>query len=165
MFNVHRSSPAQAISPTLKHALTLVAAPSGVAPDSLRVLTTRGRYAGRNVRYFRVFDRLLASQRDLSIRGFRDLDPYPELVVGAGHTERDGAIAVTGRVAAAEGPAPLRERADRAVHQDDEHLVFWDAAASRSSAAHLSQAAASWLQARPTHVLQAAPALPRLARV
>jgi len=164
MFNLHRRSTTQAVSPALQDALTRQGAPLRLAPDSLHALTTRGRYAGRSVRFFRVFDRLKASQRQLSIRSFRDLDPHPELVVGAGHTEQNGAIVLMGRMTP-EGEAPSRERADRAAHIDDEHLVFWDAAASRSSAAHLSEAASSWLQARSTQVLPTAPVLPRLARV
>jgi hypothetical protein len=139
MFNLRRSSTPQAISSALQNALTRQGAPSGLAPDSLQVLTTRGRYAGRSVRYFRVFDRLKASQRQLSILRFRDLDPHPELVVAGGHTEQSGAIALMGRMTP-EGEAPSRERADRASHMDDEHLVFWDAAASHSYAVAAKQA-------------------------
>ena len=164
MLNLRRSSTAQSISPALQRALTGQGAPSGLAPKSLQVLTTQGRYSNRNVSYFRVFDQLQASQRDVSIRSFRDLDSHPELIIGSGHTEHNGAMALTGRAAIGEGPAPSRERADRAAHQDDEHLVFWDAAASRSSAARLSEAAASWLQAQSIQVVEPAPPLPTFAR-
>ena len=35
----------------------------------------------------------------------------------------------------------VREPADRALHQDDQHLVFWNAETSRASAVQLSEAA------------------------
>ena len=40
----------------------------------------------------------------------------------------------------------VREPADRSLHQDDQHLVFWNADASQASAAHLSEAATTWHQ-------------------
>jgi hypothetical protein len=54
------------------------------------------------------------------------------------------------RAAAAAAPVatPLvREPADRSLHQDDQHLVFWNADASQASATHLSKAAGTWQQA------------------
>jgi hypothetical protein len=58
----------------------------------------------------------------------------------------------------------VREPADRTAHLDDQHLVFWNAEASATSAAHLSQAAAAWLQAVSSQPEVAKPELPRLAR-
>jgi hypothetical protein len=58
----------------------------------------------------------------------------------------------------------VREPADRSAHLDDQHLVFWNAEASRVSAAHLSEAAAAWLQAVSKHPTVTRPELPRLAR-
>src|SRR5215207_8125118 len=42
---------------------------------------------------------------------------------------------------------PAREPADRTAHPDDQHLVFWNSETSQASAAHLSEAAATWHQA------------------
>ena len=58
--------------------------------------------------------------------------------------------------------APARELADRAAHLDDEHLVFWNAAASKTSAAHLSEAASSWHTARQSQPVAPVVELPRL---
>jgi hypothetical protein len=41
----------------------------------------------------------------------------------------------------------VRVPADRSLHQDDHHLVFWNADTSQASAAHLSKAAGTWQQA------------------
>jgi hypothetical protein len=58
----------------------------------------------------------------------------------------------------------VREPADRTAHLDDQHLVFWNAEASAISAAHLSQAAAAWLQAVSSQPEVPRPELPRLTR-
>ena len=165
MFRFLRDTSPHQPSLALQQALSHQGLPPDLPVESLRVLTMNGRYAGRSVRYFRVFDPHRSDQRDVSVRAFKDLDGHPELVVGSGHQEHDGALALTERVAAAPAPTPTRERADRAVHADDEHLVFWDAEGSSSSAAHLSEAAATWLHARSTQPAELVPELARLGRV
>jgi hypothetical protein len=132
--------------------------------NTLRVLSTPGSYAGRAVKYFRVFDTHGAAHDSLSIRAFRDLDSHPELVVGSGHVEHDGALALTERAPATPGSTPTREPADRTAHPDDERLVFWNAEGSRSSAAQLSEAAATWQHARSSQMEEPVLALPRLGR-
>jgi hypothetical protein len=164
MFSFLRNPSSHQPSRALQHALTQQGLPAGLSATTLRVLTTNGRYAGRSVRYFRVFDPLRLAHGDKSVRGFRDLDARPELVLSSGHMEHDGALAMTERLPAMAQPVSPRERADRAAHADDEHLVFWNSQASRSSAQHLSEAAASWHQARSTQPVEPVRELPRLAR-
>lgn len=57
------------------------------------------------------------------------------------------AVAQPPAAAAAPTTPLVRTPADRSIHKDDEHLVFWDAEASQTSATHLSAAAGTWDQA------------------
>jgi hypothetical protein len=164
MFSFLRNTASQEPWPGLQRALTRQGLPVGVDPKALRVLTTQGSYAGRSVRFFRVFDTHLAVQRDVVVQTFKDLDAHTDLVIGSGHFENGGALSLTERVSATPAPVPSRERADRSAHTDDEHLVFWNAEGSRSSAVHLSEAAASWHQARSTQPAEAPVMVPRLER-
>jgi hypothetical protein len=163
MFSFLRNTSPHQPSVALQQALTQQGLPLGLPANTLRVLTAQGKYAGRAVRYFRVFDPHGAAQGNLTVRTFEDLDAHPELVLGSGHVEHDGALALTERATVMAAPTPNRERADRAAHPDDERLVFWNAEASRSSAAHLSEAASTWLHARSSQA-EAVPQLPGLGR-
>jgi hypothetical protein len=116
--------------PTIRQAL--VEAGLSAAGDSARisVLEKHGQYAGRRVNFFRAFepgheDRLLAS----------------------GHVEREGMVIVDSR-SEPEGATPVRQPANSADHLDDEHIIFWDKDAAKSSVARLSAPAATWLHAR-----------------
>jgi len=164
MFSLMRTTAPQEPWPGLQRALTQQGLPVGVDLKALRVLTTQGSYAGRSVRFFRVFDPHAAGQRNVAVRTFKDLDTYPDLVIASGHFENRGALSLTERAPATPAPTPSRERADRSAHADDEHLVFWNAEGSRSSAVHLSEAAASWHQARSSQPAEAAVMVPRLER-
>jgi hypothetical protein len=159
MFDFLRnSSSPRRPSLALQHALTKQGLPVGLLANTLRVLTTRGRYAGRAVDFFRVFDPKGAE----SVRTFSDLERRPELVMGSGHLEQDGVVSLTERVGLKSTTIPTRELADRAVHTDDEHLVFWNAQASHTSAAHLSEAASTWHNARLSQPVEPVVELPRL---
>ena len=116
--------------PTIRQAL--VQAGLSAAGDSARiaVLEKHGQYAGRRVNFFRAFE-----------------PGHQDLLLRSGHVEPEGNVIVDS-VSAPEGAMPVRERANRADHADDEHLVFWDAAAARMSEATLSAPAATWLHAR-----------------
>jgi hypothetical protein len=116
--------------PTIRQAL--VEAGLSAAGDSARiaVLEKHGQYAGRRVNFFRAFE---AGHQDLLLR--------------SGHVEPEGNVIVDS-VSEPEGATPVRERANRADHADDEHLVFWDADAAQMSEATLSAPAATWLHAR-----------------
>src|SRR5882672_6897739 len=94
MFNFLRSTSPHLPTAALQQALAQQGLPPGKSVDSLRVLTASGSYAGRSVRYFRVFDG--AVHGGVSVRTFHDLDAHPELVVGSGHVDRDGTLALTG---------------------------------------------------------------------
>jgi hypothetical protein len=164
MLSFRRNAAWQEPSVALQQALVRQGLPFGTSVNTLRVLTSQGSYAGRSVRFFRAFDPHQAMQGDVSVRTFQDLDAHPELVVGSGHVEHGGVLSLTEHVTATGAPTPNRERADRAAHTDDEHLVFWNGEASRSSAVHLSEAAASWRAARSNQAPERVLSLPRLDR-
>jgi hypothetical protein len=98
--------------------------PPGMDPASLEVVQQRGSYSGRQVSNFRVFDPLRATEHSIQVRKFNDLDNHPELVFGAGHVERDGAVVLMRRTVPRAFVAPGRSQASRADHADDEQVVF-----------------------------------------
>jgi hypothetical protein len=124
MFSFLRKS--QPGRPTV--AITSALASDGLAPGmdpaTLEVVQQRGSYSGRQVSNFRVFDPVRASERSIKVRNFSDLDTHPELVLGAGHVERDGAVVMIKRAAAWASTSPSRSQASRADHADDERVVF-----------------------------------------
>jgi hypothetical protein len=130
MFNVFNR--AQQRYPTIRQALVQSGLSAAGDPTSIAVLETHGQYSGRRVNFFRAF----APGRN-------------DVLLGSGHVEHDGMVVVNGR-REPEGGTPTRKPADRATHADDERLVFWNAAAARSSEATLSAPAATWAQARST---------------
>jgi hypothetical protein len=98
--------------------------PPGMDPATLQVVQHRGSYSGRQVNNFRAFDPLRAAERSIQVRTFDDLDNHPELVLGAGHVERDGAVVLIKRSVPRATPTPSRSQASRADHADDERVVF-----------------------------------------
>jgi hypothetical protein len=116
--------------PTIRQALA--EAGLSAAGDSARiaVLEKHGQYAGRRVNFFRAFE-----------------PGHQDLLLRSGHVEPEGKVFVDS-VSEPEGATPVRERANRADHTDDEHLVFWDADAARMAEATLSAPAKTWLHAR-----------------
>jgi hypothetical protein len=124
MFGFPRGSASGPGSTGLRQALARTGLAPGVDAATIGVVETRGRYAGRRVTYFRVFDQTRAATRAVSVRAVADLDAHPDLVLGAGHVEQNGAPVFAARASAADGPVPARQPADRAAHVDDAHLVF-----------------------------------------
>ena len=125
MFGFTRKSEAAGPSAAILRALKEDGWPPGIDPAAaLGVVESRGSYSGRKVTYFRVFDPARAAERGVSVRAFRDLDAHRDLVLRAGHVEKDGTVVVTWREPAADAAAPARERTDRATHGDDERFVF-----------------------------------------
>ena len=118
--------------PTIRQALVQAGLSAAGDPARVAVLEKHGQYAGRRVNFFRAFK-----------PGRQDL------LLGSGHVEREGMVVVDSR-SEPDGITPVRKPANRADHADDERLVFWDAAAARSSEATLSAPAATWLHARST---------------
>jgi hypothetical protein len=138
MFNFFNRS--QRRYPTIRQALVHAGLSAAGDPARIAVFEKNGQYAGRRVNFFSAFE---PGHQDLTLR--------------SGHVEREGMVVVDNRMGP-EGPTPDRHPADRAVHADDERLVFWDASAARSSEATLSAPAATWLQARSTSMPSVSPA-------
>jgi hypothetical protein len=130
MLNLFNRS--QARYPTIRQALVQAGLSDAGDPARVAVLEQHGQYAGRRANFFRAFK---PGQQDQ--------------LLGSGHVEREGMVVVDS-LSEPEGVTPVREPANRADHADDERLVFWDAAAARSSEATLSAPAATWLHARST---------------
>ncbi len=125
MFGFRRKSGVRSPSAAICRALEADGLPPGIgAASALGVVESRGSYSGRKVTYIRVFDPARAAERAVDVRAFGDLDGHPELVLRMGHVEKDGTVVITWRPPAADAATPLRERADRAMHADDERFVF-----------------------------------------
>lgn len=124
MFGFMRRSGERSRSAAIQRALERDGLPPGIDPAALGVLESGGSYAGRRVSYIRVFDPARAAERGADVRAFGDLDGHPDLVLRMGHIEKDGTVVITWRAPAADAEAPVRERADRAMHADDERFVF-----------------------------------------
>ena len=98
--------------------------PPGIdTASALGVVESRGSYSGRKVTYIRVFDPARAAERGLNVQAFGDLDAHADLVLRAGHIEKDGTVMIKWRAPSADAQTPVRERADRAAHGDDEQFV------------------------------------------
>lgn len=121
---LRRSREPESPSAAIVAALGLAEPPDSIESSHLAVTTRRGSYSGRPVRYFRVFSPTSVGAQGVSVRIFADLDAHPQLVLGSGHVERDGAIVVTGRSRLPMAHTPDRSNADRAAHADDEQYVF-----------------------------------------
>ncbi len=126
MFNMFRRSQPGQPSAALCQALLGEGLPPGMDPASLRVAVQRGSYSGRSVKYFRVFDAIRVTERALEVRSYADLDSHPDLVLGSGHFEADGAVVLSKRDHPSMTPSSARTQADRSVHGDDEQFVFPD---------------------------------------
>ena len=124
MFNLFRKS--QSLQPTaaLSRALLNEGLPPGMDPSTLRVALRRGSYSGRNVKYFRVFDAIRVAERALHVRSYADLDTHPELILGSGHFEADGAFVLSKHDRPPLTTSSVRTEADRSAHGDDEQFVF-----------------------------------------
>jgi hypothetical protein len=128
MFSMFRKSQSHQPTAAIARALTSDGLPPGMDPATLSVLHHNGSYSGRKVTYFRVFDPVRIAERSIKVEEFADLDGHPELVLGSGHVEHDGAVVLT-RTQHPQPPAPsafARSEAVRADHNDDERFVFPD---------------------------------------
>ena len=67
----------------------------------------RGTYSARPVTHFRAFDPVKLANRAVTASKYTDLDPYPELVLAAGHLEQDGTV-ILNRAYNPNPPAPGR---------------------------------------------------------
>jgi hypothetical protein len=126
MFSLFRKSQSQQPTAAIAQAMTADGLPPGMDPSTLSVVQQRGSYSGRKVSYFRVFDPVRAAERSVKIADFADLDAHPELVLGSGHVEQNGAVVLTRQDRTQSSGAFARSEADRANHSDDERFVFPD---------------------------------------
>jgi hypothetical protein len=78
-------------------------------PATLVVLQMPGSYSGRRVPYFRAFDAVRAAEAAVQVRVFDDLDTHQELVLGSGHVEQNGAVALV----TSEAARPARRQPER----------------------------------------------------
>jgi hypothetical protein len=129
MFNLFRKSQPRHPTAALCQALVSDGLPPGMDPSTLSVVLQRGTYSGRGVRYFRVFDAIRMTERALDVRSYADLETHPDLVLGSGHFEADGAVVLSKRGRLQVTVPSVRTGADRSVHGDDEQFVFNDRSA------------------------------------
>ena len=125
MFGFMWQSGARSPSAAIGRALEREGLPPGIgAASALGVVESRGSYAGRGVTNIRVFDPARAAERVLDVHTFGDLDAHRTLVLRAGHVEKDGTVVLAWRAPSTDAETPVRARADRAMHADDERFVF-----------------------------------------
>jgi hypothetical protein len=126
MFGLRQGSRVQRLSDAVRFALEAGDVPDDVDASTLAMVEQWGRYAGRTVTYFRVFDPAQAASRwpdVFSKLSYADLEASPRLVLFGGLVEADGTVVLT-HVPAKQLATPHREPADRAAHTDDERFVF-----------------------------------------
>jgi hypothetical protein len=97
MFSMFWKSQPRRPTAALCKALVRDGLPPGMEAASLSVVERHGSYSGRRVTYFRAFDPIRVTERALQVRVFADLDLHPDLVIGSGHVETDGAVVLTRR--------------------------------------------------------------------
>jgi hypothetical protein len=126
MFGFFGKSQSRQLSAAVTQALANAGLPPGMQAASLSVLEQHGSYSGRKVTYFRVFDPVRVAERSMQVREFGALDTHPELILGEGHVEHNGAVILTRREHPYTPAAFSRTDAVRADHTDDEQFVFPD---------------------------------------
>lgn len=124
MFGLFRKSQPHHPTPGLSQSLIRDGLPPGMEASSLLVVQKTGSYSGRRVSYFRVFDPVRVGECAVQVREFGDLDTHPDLVLGAGHIETDGAVVLSRRDRVNIRSTVVRHEADRSAHGDDEQFVF-----------------------------------------
>ena len=124
MFSLFRKAQPAHPNAALARALVIDGLPPGMEPSTLSVVQQHGSYSGRRVNYFRAFDPVRVAERGVQVRAYGDLDAHPDLVLGSGHLEADGAVVLSKRRGAQVTNTPARSEADRTAHTDDEQVVF-----------------------------------------
>jgi hypothetical protein len=124
MFSLSRKSQPRQLTTAMTQALVSHGLPPGMQPSTLSVVLQHGSYSGRRVSYFRIFDPIRLAERGLRVHAFTDLDAHPDLVLGSGHVESDGAVVLSTRRDSQVTRTPVRSEADRSAHIDDERIVF-----------------------------------------
>jgi hypothetical protein len=124
MFSMFRKSHLRRPTTALCQALVSDGLPPGMEASSLSVVEQHGSYSGRRVTYFRIFDPIRVAERALHVQAYADLDVHPDLVLGSGHFEADGAVVLSKRDKPPMSNSSVRTEADRTAHGDDEQFVF-----------------------------------------
>jgi hypothetical protein len=129
MFNFFRKSHSHAPTKLIAQAMVKSGLAPGLDPATLGVVEQRGSYSGRQVTYFRVYDPAGVGEQSIEIRAYTDLDGHPDLIVGSGHIEKNGALVLSRREDDSTTTAAFsRSEAVQADHTDDEHVMFPDRA-------------------------------------
>jgi len=126
VFDFFRKPAAKSPSATLRLSLERDGLLATRDAATLQVVESAGHYSGRKVTFIRVFDAARAREGGIDVRAYTDLDSHPELVLRAGHVEKDGEVTINWRAPATEAAAPSRAQGDRSAHGDDERYVFTD---------------------------------------
>ncbi len=95
MFDFLRRSGMRSPSAAIRRALEADGLPPGADLSTLGVVESRGTYAGRTVTFIRLFDPAAAARRSVDVfarHTYDDLNAHLDLVLRAGHTERDGTV-------------------------------------------------------------------------
>ena len=124
MFSLFRRSHPRQLTAAMTRALVSGGLPPGLQASTLSVVLQHGSYSGRRVSHFRIFDPIRLAERGLQVQAFGDLDAHPDLVLGSGHVESDGAVVLSTRRDSRVTSTPARSEADRSAHIDDERIVF-----------------------------------------
>jgi len=132
MFNIFNRSPRR--YPTIRQALVQSGLSAAGDPAQVAVLEKHGNYVGRPVNFFRAFE-----------------PRHQDVLLASGHVEREGMVVVNYQPRP-DGAVPTRVPANRAVHTDDDKLVFWDEDAAAASEATLSAMVVNWQRGRSTPV-------------
>ncbi len=64
---------------------------------ALRCVRRRGSFGGVPANFVRICDQVTASERGIMVRGYRDLDKHPELVLFEGHVFSGGMVCLKKR--------------------------------------------------------------------
>ena len=127
MFDFLRKSGLRRPSASIVRALEADGLPPGADVSALGLAESPGTYAGRRVTYFRIFDPQGAAARAVNVLTsytYQDLNSHLDLVLRAGHIERDGTVVVWSRSPMPDAAIPARARADRADRPDDARVVL-----------------------------------------
>jgi len=116
MFSFFRRSAPRPVSEAISQAIQSqgLTPPLG-DPAQLRMVQSRGRYSDRQVTFFRIFDPTVTAQRSLDIQRYRDLDAFQDLILRAGHVERDGNVVIIRPPGTRIADVTARTRAGRTV--------------------------------------------------
>ena len=114
MFGFLRRSGPRPLSDSIRHAIEKDGT-TPANPSQLRMVEVGGRYSGRKVTYFRVFDPSNAAQQTLDVRRYKDFDVFPALVLRSGHVEQDGTVVLAKPLSTLAAQPKVRTRAGRIV--------------------------------------------------